>query len=326
MNIKTTIQDFMKQFAKVYYCAVLFLISLYQLLLTGCEHDEYFGEKQPEVEIGQEKPEENKTDNSASMEHHVFAKGVTVEHGWHDVDKLKRPQDVMACWLITASNMLQWWQDRYIEEGCKLPEGTPNGKGIGPYRSAIFDDAITKFVNLNNGGNITNGLLWYVEGKNADITGHAYPVPNTGGYLKKIQGRQLEYGERFFLSYDDWGKMTTEKEALRVFSESLIKRLKTGAAIGVDIKTHVGVGGMLHAITLWGAEVNNENEVTSVYITDSDDYEHQLVRCPIEACNNEIYNSKEIAMKIPAGKAYDKGATWAIMRLFYLSPPKLTHS
>src|SRR3712207_8728500 len=51
---------------------------------------------------------------------------------------------------------------------------------------------------------------------------------------------------------------------------------------GLEIKTHVGLGGALHAITLWGAEVNSKNEVTSVYITDSDDYEHQLVRCPIE--------------------------------------------
>lgn len=74
--------------------------------------------------------------------------------------------------------------------------------------------------------------------------------------------------------------MATEEEALQIFSENILTA-QDGAAMRLEIKTHVGLGGALHAITLWGAEVNSKNEVTSVYITDSDDYEHQLVRCPI---------------------------------------------
>ncbi|MCE9107122.1 IdeS/Mac family cysteine endopeptidase [Bacteroides pyogenes] len=330
------ILNFIKQPAKPHYCTILFLaLFTLSLLFTGCEGEEYV-----EAEIEQEKPEEtergkteekdgkkdeeNKPGNTDAADRRVFAQGVTVEHGWHDVDKLKKPQDIMACWLITASNMLQWWQDRYTESGNELPEGTPNGIGKGPYKSAIFDDAITKFMAPERGGNITTGLIWYIEGENAALANHSYPMPGTGGYLKNMQGEPVEYSKKYILSYDDWENMATEEEALQIFSENLLNRLKTGAAMGLEIKTHVGLGGVLHAITLWGAEVNSKNEVTSVYITDSDDYEHQLVRCPIETYDfkSELYNAKQIAMKIPAGEAYEEGGTWAILRVFHIAPPK----
>lgn len=264
-----------------------------------------------------EKPDNQ---NEKPKEIFFFAKGVSATKGWHDIEKLKKPEDIMACWLITASNMLQWWQDRYKEAGYELPEGTPDGTGSGPYKSAIFDDAITKFNDLHLGANINAGLLWYVEGKDAGISNHSYPKPGTGGYLKNIEGCKVEYSEHAFTDYDAWANKSENEEALKVFSEKLLEELKRGSAIGMEIKTHIGLGGLLHAITLWGAEVDEKGLITHIYITDSDDYERQLVRCPIEIHDND-FKTKEVAMRVPPGEAYKDGALWAILRLLYIAPP-----
>lgn len=313
------------QSIKQYYCLFSFISFFSLFFLIGCEAEtplEYETKPERADKIEQKETENNKGGSTAPMESHVFAKGVTVKRGWYDVDKQQKPEDFMACWLITASNMLQWWQDRYIEGGNELPPNTPNGIGSGPYKLAIFDDAITKFKDLKYGGDIRNGLLWYIKGEDMQRTGHASPMPNTGGYLKNLGDKRAEYSERDFLSYDDWQKISTSEGALKKFSEKLLEQLNRGVAIGVDIKTHVGLGGSLHAITLWGADVNNVNEVTSIYITDSDDNECQLVRCPIEVYENDYFKTKEIAMKVPAGKTYVNGCTWAILRMFYIAPPK----
>ena len=257
--------------------------------------------------------------NEPEKEKFFFAKGVSAEKGWHDTEKLQKPEDIMACWLITASNMLQWWQDRYKEAGHKLPENTPDGQGTGPYKAAIFDDAITKFNEMSRGANISAGLLWYVDGESEGLSNHSYPKPGTGGYLKNIG---VDYSKRAFIDYDKWKDKSDNEEVLQVFSENLLKELKRGSAIGMDIKTHIGLGGALHAITLWGAEVDEKGLVTHIYITDSDDYINQLVRCSVEVCDNP-YNTKEVAMNIPAGQGYENGGKWAILRLLYIAPPVL---
>lgn len=324
----------MSQSARRSYTAplVLSLALLLPLVLPACSDRERgkFDLKKEEAELKkpnlppQEPPKADPPKQKPLPAHHVFALGVTLEEGWLDVDKLRRPEDVMACWLITASNMLQWWQDRYTEQGRALPEGTPHGRGSGLYKSAIFDDALSKFRELRRGGNISSGLLWYIEGRDAHISNHSYPLPNTGGYLRSVQGGPIDYSQRAFASYDDWNAQKSSEAALKSFSEPLLRRLRAGSAIGLDIKTHVGLGGALHAITLWGAEKNAEGAIVALYITDSDDYERQLVRCPVRVQFDERFQSREIVIDIPACSAYPKGASWMLLRLFYLAPPKLS--
>lgn len=249
----------------------------------------------------------------------LFADGVSYEGGWYDADKLKRPEDIMACWLISASNMLQWWQDRYTEAGGKLPSGTPDGIGTGPYQLAIFDSAMASFTQLNYGGDISNAISWYIKGSYPNITGHARPRRNSGGYLRSVPTQRISYPERSFLSYDDWASLSESKEVLRVFTTGITQKLRGGAVLGMDIKTHVGLGGGLHAITVWGAELNPEKDIVAIYITDSDDFEKRLVRCPVEVVKDSYWGGFAIAMNIPVSDAYPAGATWAVLRLTHLS-------
>ncbi len=89
----------------------------------------------------------------------------------------------------------------------------------------------------------------------------------------------------------------------------------------MDIKTHVGQGGALHAITMWGAEFDPAGTVTKLYITDSDDYEHRLVETAVSP-DTDIYKSKVITMELSPCNAYPNGAYGEILRLFYLQRPE----
>ena len=75
----------------------------------------------------------------------VFADGVTLNSGWYDVNKLKRAgADINMCWAAAASNIIQWWQDRYVAAGNTLPAGAVTGvgtksyDGVGAYNLALM--------------------------------------------------------------------------------------------------------------------------------------------------------------------------------------------
>ena len=248
-----------------------------------------------------------------------FAEGVTLEQGWWDVEKRGVPEDFMACWLITSSNMLQWWQDQYTAMGMKLPEGTPNGPGTGSYQMAILDQAMQSFNDLEKGGSIHTGLLWYIEGKSTDISGQSYPKSNTGGYLKTVSKDYLNYSTRPFIVYDHWEKASTEAAALSIFSEQILAAFQRGDVIGMDIKTHVGLGGALHAITIWGAAYDANGQVRGIYMTDSDDHIHQLVYCEVKSLADPFFNTKVIAINVPQNEAYPNGGEWEVLKAYNLS-------
>ncbi len=281
------------------------------ILLSGCTKNE-------PPEDGDSGEELNKT---------LFAAGVRTDKGWKDTDKRGLPEDIMACWLITASNMIEWWQDLYTGSGHVLPEGTPYGKGEGPYGSAVFDTAIRSFSALERGGNISTGLAWYIEGTEAISISdnHSQPFPGTGRFLRSIPAESREYSKRPYLDYSAWENADSETDALAVFSKFLARILETGAVLGMDIKTHVGQGGTLHAITLWGAEFDATGTAIRLYVTDSDDHEHRLVETPIRP-DTDICKSRVITMELSPSDAYPDGATWEILRLFYLQGPDMDAS
>ena len=251
--------------------------------------------------------------------HKCFAKGVSEKSGWWDVEKRGVPQDYMACWLITACNMLQWWQDQYQASGHALPQGTPDGEGNGPYQMAILDKAMECFGDLEKGGGIPTGLLWYVEGKSTDISGQSYPKKGTGGYLSSVNPQFIDYSSRPFTIYDEWEYATDLEQALSVFSEKIMRAFQRGDVLGMDIKTHVGLGGALHAITIWGVTYDENRQVRGLYLTDSDDHQRRLVYCKVKAVEDPFFKTKVIALDIPKNETYDKGCEWEVLKAYHLS-------
>ena len=224
----------------------------------------------------------------------LFAEGVTPTSGWYDVNKIDYTTDINMCWAATSSNIIQWWQDRYMAAGNELPEGAISGKGTSSYELALMDMYKEQWDN-SRGADASHGITWYFEGRNiqqyASTGSCAQPLSgNDGGYFANIWNEILphvyhdysyvivpgtiEFNNlitREYNGYNEWGNGSglSNPERLARFSELLIEFMGRGTCgLGVS----VGLGGGLHSITLWGCEYDNATGIVSkIWIADSDD-------------------------------------------------------
>ena len=216
----------------------------------------------------------------------VFADGVTLNSGWYDVNKLKRAgADINMCWAAAASNIIQWWQDRYVAAGNTLPAGAVTGvgtksyDGVGTYNLALMELYRDLWWN-GKGGDVMQGVTWYFDGRNTQqyASSESCAQPNaTGGYYSNVWNDILPkvYHEYNYIGlfdnlivgeYLSWGGWSD----LKTFSDLIVDSFKRGMA-SVVVST-ASNGGNLHAITLWGYEIDNTTGILSkIWVTDSDD-------------------------------------------------------
>jgi len=234
----------------------------------------------------------------------IFAEGVTLTSGWYDVNKLSNSSgDINMCWAASASNIIQWWQDRYVAAGKSLPAGAVTGpgtkeyEGIAKYNLALMELFRDLWWN-GRGGGPDLGVIWYFEGRNVQI--HAEPgtmaQPNSstsGGYYSSVWNQILpevyhEYKSDLFPSefsdliskefnnYYIWGGGSglTGDARLKKFSDLVVEFIDRGiVSLIISLNSN---GGLLHATTLWGYEIDNSTGmITRLWITDSDDM-HQI--------------------------------------------------
>ena len=214
-----------------------------------------------------------------------FAEGVSQESGWYDVNKVKDGTvngDINMCWAATAANILQWWQDRYVEQGNELPEGCPDGKGE-TYELAIMEVFHTQWDNTY-GGDAFHAVKWYFEGVNVceGWNRQAQPLQRgSGGYFKHeweqiepymYTGHDLGYTQDYN-NYYLWGSGSglNPTGRLKAFTE-LVELFIDKGMTSMAIAQRENYGGVHHSVTLWGYEKDNETGLlTRVWITDSDD-------------------------------------------------------
>lgn len=228
----------------------------------------------------------------------VFAEGVTLTSGWYDVNKIgdgSQNGDINMCWAAASANLIEWWQDRYEAAGKTLPSTAVRGKGtvFNDYAGRTYELALMDIYhddwNNMRGGNVTTGIAWYFEGRNLDESLQegtiAYPL-TSGNYWNGTFATEAypymyhEYSYIFtndlyvgeFLAYSNWGSSSglSASEYHKAFSEFVVLFMSRGAAsMVVSLNSN---GGLLHATTLWGYEIDNSTGlVTKLWITDSDD-------------------------------------------------------
>ena len=214
-----------------------------------------------------------------------FAEGVSQESGWYDVNKVKDGTvngDINMCWAATAANILQWWQDRYVEQGNELPEGCPDGKGE-TYELAIMEVFHSQWDNTY-GGHAFHAVKWYFEGVNVceGWNRQAQPLQHgSGGYFKHeweqiepymYTGHDLGYTQDYN-NYYLWGSGSglNPTGRLQAFTE-LVELFIDKGMTSMAIAQRENYGGVHHSVTLWGYEKDNETGLlTRIWITDSDD-------------------------------------------------------
>ena len=229
----------------------------------------------------------------------VFADGVTLTSGWYDVNKIGNGQqngDINMCWAASCANIIQWWQDRYVEAGNTLPAGAVTGPGT-TYQLALMEMYHELWDN-SRGGTTSHGITWYFEGRNimkeAAAGSHAQPLSNnTGGYYSSIWENQIlphvyhdydyvvvpgivEYNDLISTEYNNyylWGNGSglSDEQRLRKFTELVVEFMDRGiVSLAVSLGSNLGT--LHHATTLWGYEIDNATGLlTRIWITDSDD-------------------------------------------------------
>ena len=224
----------------------------------------------------------------------VFAEGVTLTSGWYDVNKKSTSQqatvDAMMCWAASSSNIIQWFQDRYVADGNTLPAGCPNGTSSKyDYELQIMDVYRDNWDNLARGNWTDGGVIWYFEGRDVYETNSkescAHPRSGTGGYFKtqwsSIYANMYKYengwawytGEPYTYATEinnyNW-RGSSVADPLMKFSEYIISAFEHGmSSMAVAMSSNFNGA---HAVTIWGYEMDNATGyVTKLYIADSDD-------------------------------------------------------
>ena len=222
----------------------------------------------------------------------VFAEGVTLTSGWYDVNKKSTSQqsqaDAMMCWAASSSNIIQWFQDRYVAAGNTLPAGCPNGtSSTYGYELQIMDAFRDNWENLERGNWTDGGVIWYFEGRNVYETNGqescAYPRSGTGGYFKSqwssIYANMFKYengwawytGEPYTYATEinNYNWRSTGDPLLK-FSGYIVEAFEHGmSSMAVAMSSNFNGA---HAVTIWGYEIDNATGyVTKLYIADSDD-------------------------------------------------------
>ncbi len=215
--------------------------------------------------------------------------------------------DSSMCWAAATANTLQWWQDRKAENnGGQLPSGTPNGKaGTAQYSKLqnvaqldIYQVLYTNFsykqtqyssVTVGLAGKTYIGWDYWFNGytSSVDQLAEYYDVAAKGdtGYWSDLG---------YYTKLTESGNSYTNESTL--FSLSIVNTNNYVTALTDPINanravslTVTGAGSYTnsgHAVTMWGYEM--EGDELYIYLTDSDDYYHGLVKYLVSVDGNNV--------------------------------------
>lgn len=225
----------------------------------------------------------------------IFLPGVSEYSGWVDYNKsLEDPNDDNLCWAAAASNVIDYWQRQYV-----VPANTPTGEDIWA--------TLKSSVNANTGGYTIGAMQWWLTGHYAPIEGDGSknyvgydlpgPHPINNGTLNGQDGftgfyRYLE-GENSNFWYDEsqsgaaitlspykvmnfMSEVHASAESFKDASSTLMNALLDGSGITTYLYVKIAETEELaaHAITLWGAEFDENGQIVGLWLTDPDDNQY----------------------------------------------------
>lgn len=189
--------------------------------------------------------------------------------GWFDCNKtFNYDGDGQMCWAATASNLIHWWLDRnrpYVEAYEKKYGGEPCPKGYrkmtkqDQQHSDVFNFFKQCYPNL--GSWETGGVNWFING---DKTNLNYSYNETfPGYFHEVFSKDTPVAKEI--------KNTSKKN----FNQWIKDAFRKNNAIGFSVYGFTGPNGRLHAMTIWGAEFDQEGNVAFIYFCDNNQSEDE---------------------------------------------------
>lgn len=233
----------------------------------------------------------------------IWANGVSQETGWFDADKSgDTEKDNAMCYAASASNLIAWWQASLPQ----VPAGTPN----------TVDDIWSTYQNAakngaTQGGVVSNALNWWLSGVYSPTTkdeASRWAVSN----ISLSPSSELEnkdkgfYNEVYnltnqqifdFCGYRQEDNIIYSSYSASPFTVNYGDLLNAGMGISLGIKCDKD-SNLAHAITLWGVEYDENNVLSKLWLTDSDDYnikygEVGLFSADVNVVNNKLYFSTD---------------------------------
>ena len=204
--------------------------------------------------------------------------------GWYDVNK-SIPQDDGAdrnmCYGAVSANQLHWWLDQNKDNIDLYLKNLTDGE-ITPEKNAKIEqlEELRFSYNGQSESGIYNLFRQYFESPdyayNADLLNdffiNGYEV-NTMGKVNTPSFFKWDPRGGFFYDIFKKNNLTMRFSAgnYAAFKRDIIYYMQDGQSIGIIHSTPTY--GVTHIITLWGVEVDHNNEITALFVTDSDDYE-----------------------------------------------------
>lgn len=221
--------------------------------------------------------------------YHTYYLPCDPSYGWYDCNKVNptaNPDGVpdgMMCWAAADASMLHWWFDqnrKYIEMYGDRYKG-PDYHFPQPKRqeSDIFQCFIDSFV--DEAGYTDAGVNWFIHGKIPSAPARDKPY-NDAGYFKDVFPEGVLLGKNI-------GGLSKER-----FNETIKDALENKKAIAISRGT-VRSG---HILTVWGAEFDENGNVSYVYMADNND------RDQFEAWGVGCIRSQIVYERYPEGATY----------------------
>ena len=206
--------------------------------------------------------------------------------GWYDVNK-SRPEedsrDRTMCFAAVSANQLHWWLDQNKDNIDTYLNSLTNGD-----LTSEKQQKISQLQELRNSYNSQSNSGIYKLFKNyfANYSANAnllddffingYQVNNTGKVNSPDFFKMDSRGGFFYDVFEK--KILTDRLYVgdyNAFKKWVIYYMQDGQSIGIVHQTPTQ--GMTHIITLWGIEIDSNNEITALFVTDSDDYEQEYI-------------------------------------------------
>ena len=215
-------------------------------------------------------------------------------YGWYDVDKTREKDvDDLMCYAASASNLVAWWQDGRIKSGLPVSSEAPTAAEDiwGKYKSAC--------IRSDEGGITIAAVNWWLSGtylstgdEDADRSVFEYDEKKAitlnafSGYYYDQYSLTQDKLEDFFDMYTCTLEEGDDPEA-KLHAGVFADLLESGAGIGLGISSDNGE--LAHAVTLWGAEYTDENILSKIWLTDSDDDATSLFSVDVSMKGDKIY-------------------------------------
>lgn len=207
--------------------------------------------------------------------------------------------DRWMSWAAADANVIQAWQDVYYSRR-DAGETPANGTADGMTRSQTVYDAFLEGWKLDGYSYIANGFTWWFQGGE-----HLMPFGEITAPVNEIKVRDKENTGYY---NDVFGNTVTANDVLAGASPCFndagghgtnvsvksghtltLSELKEGLDAAFAYKGHAAALGIyhvgslnsattLHALTCWGYEADDDDTITTLYVTDSADGVTDIVK------------------------------------------------